>query len=224
MSSKLLKASLAGAAAVALAVGGGTYAAWSDYQEITGNTAGAGHLTLNLSHNNTQGLKFDHVKMAPGGEGRQRIVYVASNDGESVPNGRLYLTVQGLSGSENGCDGNGERAADPSCDVAGNPAEFAQQAKLLVQSYLPQSDGSCTKQYAESDKTVSTSRHSLDWYVGNRIELTGSHNATLRELAPGQGLCVAMAIRLPGDATNASQGDSASFTTRFDLEQSEFGG
>ena len=48
MNSKLIKGSLAGVAALALAAGGTTMAAWSDFG-VESTSAGAGILKLNVS-------------------------------------------------------------------------------------------------------------------------------------------------------------------------------
>ena len=112
MNKKLVRGSLAGVAALALAAGGTTMAAWSDFTDITGNEAGAGVLKLTVGPNTGSDFKFDHVKMAPGGIDMQRNVYVASNDGDSTPSGRLFISLKDLVGHEDGCDGNAETIDD----------------------------------------------------------------------------------------------------------------
>src|SRR4051794_31293283 len=65
MNKKIARGSLAGVAVIALLAGGGTFASWSDFDQINGNETAAGHLKLDLnstgSINNVGG-----AAMAPG--------------------------------------------------------------------------------------------------------------------------------------------------------------
>jgi hypothetical protein len=228
MNSKLLKGSLAGVAALALAAGGTTFAAWSDFTEIGGNAAGAGILKLNVSPNSGSEYVFDHVSMAPGGINGQRNVYVASNDGTSTPSGQLFLSLKDLVGTEDGCDGHAEIADDANCGSASSEGQFIEDAILQVSSYAVNSPGECTQGYAPGGKVV-TGQHggSLQWWENQApYELTGDGSAIggvdRSYLAPGQGLCVSMALSLAYGVDNASQGDQATFTTRFDLKQAPY--
>jgi len=232
MNSKLVKGSLAGVAALALAAGGTTMAAWSDFANITGNDAGAGVLKLTVGANNGSDYKFTHVKMAPGGINLQRNVYVASNSGDSTPSGRLFLSIKDLVGTEDGCDGNGEQADDTNCADTNSGGDFVDDALLTVTSYAVSSPGDCNQSYAPTGKIV-TGQHggSLNWWrtqdkyevTGNGTTAYGAAGANRSYLAPGQGLCVSMDISLASAVDNASQGDLAEFTTRFDLEQAPYG-
>jgi hypothetical protein len=92
------------------------------------------------------------------------------------------------------------------------------------------SPGQCTQSYAPASKVV-TAMHggSLNWwkYQTTPWELTGNGTSLggvdRSYLAPGEGLCVSMSISLAYAVDNASQGDDASFTTRFDLQQAPYG-
>ena len=228
MNKKILKAALAGTAVVALAAGGSTFAAWSDFSEITGNDAGAGILKLQVDANAGSDFRFDHVKMAPGGIDMQRNVYVASNSGDSTPSGRLFVTLKDLVGHEDGCHG-GELGDDPACAVTTGDGQFVDDALLQVSSYAVNSPGDCTQGYAPAGKIV-TAQHggSLNWWkTQDAYELTGNGSTiggvNRSYLAPGQGLCVSMTLGLAYGVDNASQGDSADFTTRFDLQQAPYG-
>lgn len=97
MNSKLMKAGLAGAAAIALAAGGSTFAAFSDFGNINGNSVGAGFLKLNLSASNTGGntASLDFQKLAPGSY-TGRTLWIASNDGQSVPDANIFVTLHNL--------------------------------------------------------------------------------------------------------------------------------
>src|SRR3546814_2667966 len=70
-------------AAGAALVGGGTFAAWSDFAEIDG-AAGAGVLQLTVSNTSSGSTSMGFGNMAPG-EFKIQELYVASNDAESVP-------------------------------------------------------------------------------------------------------------------------------------------
>jgi alternate signal-mediated exported protein len=236
MNSKLMKASLA--AAIALAAGGGTFAAWSDFADINGNEVAAGVLKMTLSPNSQNpgdDLTFDNVKLAPGSYFEKQ-VYIASNSGDSTPNGRLYVDVPTVVGAENGCDSNGEESDDANCADTSGAGQLIEQAKFTVVSYLPGPNNSCTYEYVPSGVQVSKEiGYTLGgWPAQNRVELTadntslGSQYQARSQLTPGQGLCARLWLTLPNtnlagvSLGNAAQGDEATFNVHFDLEQSSF--
>jgi predicted ribosomally synthesized peptide with SipW-like signal peptide len=227
MNRKLVMGAVAGVAAIGLAVGGTTYAAWSDFGDVTGNHVGAGILKLNLGANNGSDLKFDHVTMAPGGINLERNVYVASNDGASTPDAQLFMSLKNIAGTENGCDSNGERTDDANCSdtSTANQGQFVDDAIVQATSYTVNSPNDCTQAYAPAGHAV-TALHggSLNfWKTQVPWQLTGdlsaSGGAAMPVLAPGQGLCVSLSISLAHAVDNASQGDSAAFDIHFDLVQ-----
>jgi len=233
MNSKLIKASLAGVAAIAVAAGGSTYAAYSDFADVTGNHAGAGTLTLGVGPNAGQDLKFDHITMAPGGINAERQVFVTSNNADSTPSANLFVSLTNLQGTENGCDGNAEAGVDPACSTgpvtSPTSGQFIRDATVEWYSYVPDSPGVCNQSYSPSMKTV-TPQHggslaALATQTGTTpYQLNGStQNYKLPYLAPGQGLCFAMDVSLAYGVNNASQGDSASFDLHFDLVQAPYG-
>ena len=230
MNSKLIKGSLAGVAALDLAAGGTTMAAWSDFDEIKDNNAGAGILQLNVDPNQSSKMIFDSLKMAPGGLKGQRNVYVASNDGESTPSGKLFISVKDVVGTEDGCVTKSEAIDDPNCDDTTSEGDFINDAILQVTSYAVNSPGECTQGYAPAGKQV-TGQYGgslKKWMSMGRHEITGNGKSIggvdKSYLAPGEGLCVSMDLSMGFDATNnRTQGDSAVFTTRFDLEQAPWG-
>lgn len=233
MNRKLILGAVAGVAAIGLAVGGTTYAAYSDFGNVTGNNVGAGTLKLNVGPNAGQDLKFDHVTMAPGGINAERQVFVTSNDGSSTPSANLFVSLTNLQGTEDGCDGNGEVLVDPACTTgpASGPTagQFITDATIQWYSYVPDSPGVCNQSYSPSMKTV-TPQHggSLAALASQTAvtpyELDGTSQAyKLPYLAPGQGLCFAMSVSLAYGVNNASQGDSASFDLHFDLVQAPYG-
>ena len=135
MNNKLMLGAAAGVAAIALAVGGTTYSAFSDFGDINNNTVGAGFLKLDLGVNGTGNAALDWGKLAPGNVHATRTIWVASNDGQSVPNATLALTFHNLQDQENGCSSNGELAADQNCAQANDPG--AVEGTDLSDSVLP---------------------------------------------------------------------------------------
>jgi hypothetical protein len=231
MNSKLIKASLAGVAAIGLAAGGGTFAAWSDFNLSGVNNAGAGTLSLTVNPNQPADIVFNPLKMAPGGINGVRNVYVASNDGDSTPSGQLFVSLVDLVGHEDGCDG-GELGDDSNCadTAATNPGDFVDDATAQFSSYAVNSPGECTEGYAPASKVVTAVHGGSLASIGawaTPWELTGNGTSLggvdRHYLAPGQGLCVSMSIGLASAVDNASQGDSADFKIRFDLKQAPYG-
>jgi alternate signal-mediated exported protein len=229
MNSKLIKASLAGAAALVVAGGGTTFSAWSDFATDTGNKVGADVLALTV--NPSASRQFNDVTLAPG-EARDLAFYVASRNGVAVPKAGLKMTIQNLVGTENGCDSNSE-ASDESagaitdkadltapCNVAGGAGQFLQQAAFYVQADKVTSAAQCNGSYANS--TVLSNK-----VLGSMNNIPVSLLDTGVTLAGGEGVCVLAHVFLPKTAgevvgvtpTNASQGDKASFDVRFDLSQ-----
>ena len=231
MNSKLLKASLAGVAAIGLAAGGSTLAAYSDFNLSGTNNVGAGILKLSVEGNTSGDVPFNQVHMAPGGINQVRNVYVATNDGASTPSARLYVSLVDLHGHEDGCDG-GEASTPDDCTDTAGPGDFIDDATMQFTSYAVNSPGDCNESYAPSGKVV-TGQHGGSlatvasqpkWEVtGNGTTAYGANGINRSYLAPGQGLCVSLDIGLAYGVDNASQGDSADFVVRFDLEQAPYG-
>jgi predicted ribosomally synthesized peptide with SipW-like signal peptide len=229
MNSKLVKASMAGAAAIALAAGGGTYANWSDFQNVNGNTTAAGHLVLNVNDNGVD-TSQNPLRLAPG-ENRFIDYYIASNDGQSVPNGQLSITLKNLVNHEDGCTSNSEAVAegatvpgyDPSLDCGDNSAgnnngELGSEARMEIIQYGPSANGQCS--------SVSPLSGIPNSVVQNFAFVNGLENVKIPvvQLTPGQATCVRAIVDLLADpspvaADNKVQGDSMTWDFHFDLEQ-----
>lgn len=254
MNSKLIKGSLAGVAVVALAVGSTTFAAWSDFAEVRGNNSGAGTLSLNIDDSEV----FDDVTLEPGGNGQnntgdsnpnsfETVRFIASNDGDSVPNGDLFISLTDLADNEDTCNSNSEANEEgvPEDDAAvgnydadtacGGPGEFSKTATMDIELFETNDPAACDTGGAfNGDRARNVP---LD-------ELADYGKIYVAELAPGQGACMKMRLNLPGKtiptrndasfikeggnetfygevpaATNNVQGDSVDFTIRYDLEQ-----
>ena len=238
MNRKLLLGAVAGVAAIGLAVGGATYAAYSDFGDVTGNAAGAGTLTLDLHGNQAGDVKFDHVTMAPGNIDSQRQVFIASNSSDSTPSAQLFVSLKNLTGTEDGCDGQQEAIDDGgACNTPGtgaNVGQFLTDATVQWYSYIPTTPGTCNESYATSTTAV-TPQHgptfaALASTATTPYQLTGSSlgapntvGVNVPYLAPGQGMCFAMSVGLGYGVDNASQGDSVNFDLHFDLVQAPVG-
>jgi alternate signal-mediated exported protein len=207
MNKKLVRGTLAGVAVIALATGGGTFAAWSDFDSVEGSQVGADQLTLELGEPNS--AKFDNVKLAPG-EGNDFEFVVASREGETVTSADLTMALADLVGEEDGCtSANSEKAVDNNCDNnnPNNQGEFVDEAVMTVNVSQP--------------TTSSTPCSAARGGVAREVVLSelADRSLDLGTLGKGEAVCVGMGIRLPASATNASQGDSATFNLDFLLEQ-----
>jgi alternate signal-mediated exported protein len=220
MNKKILKGALAGTAVVALAAGGGTWASWSDFGNINGNSVGAGILKLDLSKGNgsaTAPLSFG--KLSPGGQSQQAI-FVASSNGDSVPNADLYLTLSNLQDQENGCSTNAsEQAVDPTCADAGDPGELSKVLDMRVVSYAAPDALTC-KGWVGGSGDPGPVINNVVIPNGTRVLISDPAHP----LQPGQGVCLTFTSWWPtthvgGTDDNAAQGDSMTFDSRFDLVQ-----
>lgn len=207
MNSKILKGTMAGVAVIALAAGGGTFASWSDYDVVEDNTAGADYLTIDLGNQNK--ASFDRMKLAPG-VSQDTLIVVANTTGNTIPAADLSLTLVDLVGTEDGCTStNSELVADADCADESTEGEFIEEAIFVVNAAAPSDDGTCSPRGARLGRTV------LADAEDTVVDLLPAG----QDLKPGQKVCVAMGLSLPSTASNASQGDSAAFDLRFDLEQ-----
>jgi predicted ribosomally synthesized peptide with SipW-like signal peptide len=232
MNKKILKGALAGTAVVALAAGGGTWASFSDFGNINGNEVGAGILKLNLSNANgsaTTPLSFGDLY--PGGQS-QRAVFVASSDGQSVPDADLYMTIEHVTDNADSCSTNAsEQAADSTCNAVGDLGELSRVLNMRVQSYAAPDALTC-KGYVGvggdsgpliNNAVIPSARGNLRMPpVGNQVLIS----SPTTPLQPGDGICVVFTSywgasddAAPAVPDNAAQGDSLTFDTRFDLEQ-----
>ena len=236
MNSKLIKASVAGAAVVALAAGGSTFAAWSDFTTWTGNHSGAGTLTLSTTAPATQ--QFVVGKLTPG-QVYEHHVYLLSNKSDSTPNGNLYLSLQHLVGTEGGC-GTGNQVALDDTDCATDTAgEFPQDAKAFIKvDASNQTD--CDRAPADT-----TAPAGFEKAIYGNLDINGTDVANEKSLSqmalagpiqlirpgtvsstfdpavfkPGEGVCTDLFVYLPKTVNNEVQNDSVTFDIRADLKQ-----
>ncbi len=213
-----------GVAAGALAlgvIGGGTFAAgWSDFN-VQSEAIQAGHLTLNVGDTD---VSDEPLRLAPG-DNVFKHFYIASNDGESVPDGELTVMLENFVHSENGCENNGEAAAEGGVDLADltadchDPAdggELADESNIQWRfKIVPEGTDCALESYSGAPA------------VGASGALRGYDNAaaptSLGTLEPGQGACVSLSVNA-ADRTNSVdineiQGDGVDFDIRFTLTQ-----
>ena len=211
MNSKLITGSLAGVAALALAAGGTTMAAWSDFG-VESTSAGAGILKLNVSTRDGAGSTIKPFSLAPG-QNKFQEFYLASADADNVPVGRLTAKIQNLVDTEDGgpaCTTKSENEAEGG-GGCGTKGELSQEARvqILVSDPMPGAS-SCASTGIYKSTTPSG--------VGTLADRAGT-TFSLGDLKAGEGICVRMEMSLLDSATNRTQGDDVSFDWRFDLEQ-----
>jgi predicted ribosomally synthesized peptide with SipW-like signal peptide len=241
MNKKIVRGSLAGVAVIAFAAGGGTFASWTDSGTIDDNHVGAGFLRLDLNGQDGSAVApLNWGRLAPGMV-NVRTVWLASNDGDSVPSAKLKATFYHLDDQENSCSSNSERLADPS-DCDGNAADTGELSHILSfqTSYYPGlSEHQCATY--PTNPPSSYDGYNAFFPVNQGDLLTAAsgagHTYTLNEmdttdpliLDPGEGICVGFQADWPQDPSNqvsapydnddVAQGDSMSFDVKFTLEQ-----
>lgn len=216
---KFTKAGIAGAAALAIAAGGGTYALWSDYVVDGSNTVGADALQITLAGSPSGGnaAQFDKLNFAPGEGFDQENVITGRVGGNDVNLARAFVTFNLTEEAENGCGGtNAELLADPNCADPASSGEFAQFAKVTTINRTDASTAGTCSGPGSGNNLVSIIKAS-----DNRtLASLNGQRVPLGDMANGTKWCVKMVIALPdGSNINAVMTDSSSFDLRYDLEQ-----
>ena len=226
MNSKLMKASLAGAAAIALAAGGGTFAAWSDFNVGTSGV-GAGILKLDpITVGQGTGLQVQPFSLAPG-QNKSQYFYLASADGDNVPLGNLTLNFQHIVDTEDGgpgCTTNSEAIAEAPADVdpvTGMPTNPANDCGTVgeLASHL---DTSVSASAPVSTPSACDTSIPLSLVTSGKLTAlaAGSPIPVGTNLAAGQGVCVKVEMALNKVHTGDDvQGDQTSYDYKFALSQ-----
>lgn len=212
---KFTKAGIAGAAALAIAAGGGTYALWSDYVVDGNNNVGADQLQITLAGSPSGGnaAQFDKMNFAPGEGFDQENVITGRIGGEDINVANAYVTFNMLDDAENGCGGtNAEAPVDPDCADADGEGEFSDNAKVTTIN-VTRTTGNCSN---ADGTTLNKVVQASDNYTLASID---DQKLLLGELGDGEKFCVKMVMALPGTAGNAVMTDTSSFELRYDLEQ-----
>jgi len=236
MNSKLVKASLAGAAAIALAAGGGTFAAWSDFANTGTNTAQAGILKLDQPFLSNSSIPT--LGLAPG-IGKDQYTYLASSDGQSVPDGNLFISLQNLVNAPDVCNTNSETTVDnssidPAKNCSTGAGDLGNEALVRIEAYPPPADAPfpATQPCRDGTQSVTTI---FAGTLGSAATNAFQH-LKVATLSRGEPICVHTMVELLRNAapapapntfagtavpaaTDATQGDTATWTMRYDLEQ-----
>lgn len=206
MNRKFLLAGVTGVVAVALAAGGSTFSALSDFGNIRGNSVGAGFLKLDLNAGHGS-APLNYGSLAPG-MNQFHTIWVASNDGQSVPNATLSVTFKNLVDTAAPCSTSlGKASADAGCTVdpntdaiGGTPTSGNLSKMLTFQTqYYPQitDPQTCQATLANSYPTYNSilpADHPGDMYesatAGTTYQLKDAAGTAPLVLAPGQGVCI----------------------------------
>ncbi|MGN6129548.1 MAG: SipW-dependent-type signal peptide-containing protein [Nocardioidaceae bacterium] len=228
MNKKLVRGSLAGVAAIALAAGGTTFAAWSDYGQINGNETAAGHLKLDLDHTGT--ISNVGVQAIAPNQFHTIDFMLASANLDGVPSADLSMKILHLADQENGCGSTNSEAAVDNCGTAGTPGEFSSEGYIRVRytDPAPASDFTFANNQCTPSASVGGFIHSVDYTPANDNDAThyprlgafaaaGDH--ALGTLTSGDAVCVRVDMGLDKNATDAVQSDSSTFDVQFDLNQ-----
>ncbi|WP_083523467.1 TasA family protein [Methanofollis ethanolicus] len=208
-----------GIALVALFIGGGTYAYFSDTETSTGNTFSAGTLNLSVGSDSTLPFAFDNLK--PGDTGVLADPWRINNTGTIA--GNLTITCGEIINNENGLT-----EPEESVDFTGGVLEGELGANLTVAFWID----------SNANNTLDTG----DYYLrvdGDRIEFNNEENAlpddafaplneysekswaNLATIAGGASAgTFHVEYDLPGPTTgNDVQSDTCTFDLIFKLEQ-----
>jgi hypothetical protein len=221
---KLVLGVLSGLAAIALAVGGTTYSAFSDFGQVDGNIVGAGFLKLDVAVNGGADAGLDFGVVMPGSTTSQ-LIWVASVDGGSVPAAELYLRFNNLADHAAPCATSGGKATGEvesgigGCTVngetvSGTPVQgnLSRVLSLRVGYYpaihhaadcaaVPAHEPS-TAIMAEAPGNLYTNATANDG-AGIRYRLNEPNSAAALTIGPGAGVCVGIDAGWPPDLARA---------------------
>lgn len=221
MNRKLVLGVLSGLAAIGLAVGGTTYAAFSDFGEIDNNLVAAGFLQLNVDVGGSSDAALGFGQTMPG-QSSSRFVWLSSQDGSSVPDANVGLTFHNLVDVPAPCDTSRDKAVDEDAlgidgctvdgdTVTGTPAQgnLSRVLSLQVSYYPAVGDASAcaavqdTEPHqavlAESRGNLFTSA-SADDGAGTRLQVFEADGTTPVVVGPGAGVCLGIAADWPQDS------------------------
>lgn len=215
MNKKIL-GSVVGMVAVLALIGGGTFAAWDSQVTIPEQTVEAGHLTLNVTNDDTSAVTSTTIGPVYPGMAREVTYYVANAD-TSPSNMATRLTV------------------DLSNLVEANPEDSALADQLVVnriRTRIPNGTATpCTGAFSGTTQQVGPGNIPLRDVIDDPpvlLENDGDPAATPPipgltdgyKLFNGDGLCVTVDLTFPAaTANNDSQNGVIKFDQTFTLEQ-----
>lgn len=200
----IASAAMGGAALIAFGASG-TFAAFSDTENLRGE---AGAATVDLTVGNTV-LPASNLalNMVPGAD-TLYFPYFVKNTGDL----KGYLGAQfDLTDYENSCSGDEFEAGD-TCGAANDPGEFSRAATYDLY-YTPGGTA------AECTGTVA---NRIEYFADRSIPAGAPTSLTVPAELPltsGSGLCIVVGITLPENVSNRVQGDSAALDVELRLEQ-----
>ncbi|HEU5006131.1 MAG TPA: hypothetical protein VFT67_04110 [Jatrophihabitantaceae bacterium] len=211
MNRKLILGAMAGVAAIGLAVGGTTYAAYSDFGDTNGNTVEAGILKLDLGAGGQGNAHYSFGSMSPN-RTTGRTVWLASNNGASTPDANLTITLHNLVDTAAPCDTslgkataeqsiNNGCAVDSNDNITGTPTVGVLSKVLQFEAFVypnvtdPASCSAQTPYYNGPNKVdfIPNTRGSLfaDASGAGVPFLLKDANGAPLVVAPGHGVCLA---------------------------------
>lgn len=242
MRRKVVHGIVAGAAALSVATGGVTYAAFSDFAAVNDNSVGAGILRLQLGAGGTGQVPLTFADLKPDADKTVvRTIWVAS-DPVSAPAADMSVTFDNLADAPGDCSlGVAKALAEVAsgitgCTLTSSGATGSVQGNLSrVLSFRAvhyegidaagcegvQNGAAAPVAPAELFPSTRGNLHGIAADPGSTFPIT--------RLVPGAGSCIAIsatwtpspaATGTPDAPTDAAaQGDRLTFDVRFDLEQ-----
>ncbi len=204
---KFTKAGIAGAAALAIAAGGGTYALWSDYYVDGGNNIGADRLAIEVEGVGTNAV-FNKLDLAPGEKFDQENVITGRVGGADINVAKAYVSFTDLTDTDNGCGSQSENDVD-NCESPSDSGELSQNTHVVVHRY----DADCTSNLTRIVKSESNT---------TLAQLASQPRLFIGDMSDGQQYCLKMTIAIPEGtmgSNNIVMTDRSTFSMKYDLEQ-----
>jgi hypothetical protein len=196
----LVSAAMGGAALIAFGASG-TFASFSDSQQLKTSAVSAG--SLKISAEEAASTTVQGTNMAPGSTAVR--VFKLTNSGAGVT---ATPTVQVLSiaNMEDGCTSSSEEKSGDDCTNA-SAGDLASQLTMGYSAYAPNGDGTCP--------TPTTGFTNL-----GPLATTAPLGNSAITLGGGKSLCAAFQLTFaPGANNNWAQGDSFTAQIEFALQQ-----
>jgi predicted ribosomally synthesized peptide with SipW-like signal peptide len=245
MKRKLVSGIVAGVAALALTAGGVTYAAFSDFGDVDGNTVGAGILRVDLGPDGVGSTGLQFAGLQPNSTKLQAIW--VSNDHASTPDGNVTVSFTNIQDQAAPCSTSllkylGELESDvDGCSLGdvgtGSSTPVPDQGNLsrvlsFSGAYYPSvttaADCAAITAGAEPSGGISFLSAARDNLAGAGPVTIDATPGNKLVLSPGDGACLGIEANWsPGSgpyspsnpSDDAAQGDKLDFNLRVDLVQ-----
>jgi hypothetical protein len=223
MDRRLVSGSVAALAAIVLATGGGTLAAFDDAADVPHSSAGAGVLQLDLGSAGTATTALAFTDLMPG-DHTTKLLWIAANDAASTVPATLSLTVHHLVDLPGACAiSNGKAEGEIASGIVGcqltdgnvtGTPDVGTASRLLDvdAAYVPAAvdPSSCSTQAGPTTSLLPTSGPGDLYAAANANSGAGTTvpivdaNADPVAIAPGRGICVAVSAYWPPGVNNES--------------------